>query len=282
MKMNGIVILNKPCGISSNTACRKVGKIIGEKKVGHLGTLDPMAEGVLPVALGKCTKLFDYYLKKRKTYIAEFTFGYETDTLDREGQIVVDGGKFPTKEEIVSILPQLCGKIAQIPPKYSAKKVSGRRAYDLARENIEFQLEPKDVIIYKLEMLEQIDNKTYKFLIECSAGTYIRSIARDLAYALHTFATMTRLQRTICGEFLIENSYVFEDINASSVISPTELLGNNTISIDENTFKHTFNTGYIELPSKGENELFVVKYDGNDVGIATQFDGKYKLVIRLV
>ncbi len=280
--MNGIVILNKPSGISSNTACRKVGKILGEKKVGHLGTLDPMAEGVLPVALGKCTKLFDYYLKKRKTYIAEFTFGYETDTLDREGRIVVDGGRFPTKEDIALVLPKLRGEIAQIPPKYSAKKVNGKRAYDLARENVEFELKPKDITIYKLEMLEQIDNKTYKFLIECSAGTYIRSIARDIAYALQTYATMTHLQRKMCGEFLIENSCTFDNINDSSVISPSELFGGNAINIDENTFKLAFNTGYINLPSVGENELFLVKLDTIDVGIATQFDGKYKLVIRLV
>ncbi len=280
--MNGIVILNKPCGISSNTACRKIGKILGEKKVGHLGTLDPMAEGVLPVALGKCTKLFDFYLKKRKTYIAEFTFGYETDTLDREGQVIFDGGSVPTREEIEGVLPQLRGDIAQIPPKYSAKKVNGKRAYDLARENIEFELHSKDITIYKLEVLEQIDAKTYKFLIECSAGTYIRSIARDLAYALQTYATMTRLQRTMCGEFSIENSYTFENINDSSVISPADLFGCNTISIDENAFQLAFNTGYIDLPSVGENELFLVKFDTTDVGIATQFGGKYKLIIRFV
>jgi len=280
--MNGLVILNKPCGISSNTACRKVGKILGEKKVGHLGTLDPMAEGVLPVALGKCTKLFDFYLKKRKTYIAEFVFGYETDTLDREGQVIFDGGRIPTKDEIEDILTKLRGKIAQIPPKYSAKKVNGKRAYDLARENVDFELKSKDIIIYKLEILEKIDAKTYKFLIECSAGTYIRSVARDLAYALQTYATMTRLQRTMCGEFSIENSYTFENIYESSVITPAKLLADKIINIDEKIFKLAFNTGYINLPSMGENELFLVRFNTTDVGIATQFDGKYKLIIRFV
>ena len=280
--MNGIVILNKPCGLSSNTACRKVGKLLGEKKVGHLGTLDPMAEGVLPITLGKCTKLFDYYLKKEKTYIAEFTFGYETDTLDIEGQIIANGGKIPTSEEILQVLPQLCGNIAQVPPKYSAKKINGKRAYDLARENINFELKAKNVTIYKLELLEQVRNNVYKFLIECSAGTYIRSIARDLACKLRTYAIMSKLTRTKCGEFTIENSHTFDSINENIVITPNKLLGDNVINIDEIIYKEVYNTGYINLLSNGENQLFLVKFNDVDFGIATQFDGKYKLIIRFI
>ena len=147
--MNGIVVLNKPQGLSSNTACKKVGRILNEKKVGHLGTLDPMAEGVLPVSLGKCTKLFDYYLKKNKEYVADFTFGYETDTLDADGKIMIDNGLIPSLNNIKLILNSFIGQQEQLPPKYSAKKVNGKRAYDLARKDEDFVLEPQLITIYE-------------------------------------------------------------------------------------------------------------------------------------
>ena len=239
--MNGIVVLNKPAGISSNTACRKVGKILGEKKVGHLGTLDPMAEGVLPVSLGKCTKLFDYYLNKNKTYIAEFTFGIETDTLDAEGIIISSGGQIPTLEEINTVLNKMIGEQYQLPPKYSAKKVNGKRAYDLARANVDFNLEPKLIHIYDLQCLSKVNHNTFQFKIECSSGTYIRSIARDIASKLNTHAYMSKLTRIKCGEFLIENSFKFEEINEKSIINLNTIFKNTKqIVIDNEKLLSTF------------------------------------------
>ncbi len=224
--MNGIVNLYKPSNMSSNTACRKVGKILGEKKVGHLGTLDPLAEGVLPVTLGKCTKLFDYYLQKDKAYIADFTFGEETDTLDAEGEIIDKCNLIPKADEIENVLPYFIGEQEQVPPRYSAKKLGGVRAYDLARNNKDFELKPKLIHIYNLKLLKQINNTTFRFLIECSSGTYIRSIARDLAYKVNSLAYMSYLQRTKCGDFCIENSVNFNNITENSVITIDELFRN--------------------------------------------------------
>ena len=224
--MNGIVNLYKPSNMSSNTACRKVGKILGEKKVGHLGTLDPLAEGVLPVTLGKCTKLFDYYLQKDKAYIADFTFGEETDTLDAEGEIIDKCNLIPKADEIENVLPYFIGEQEQVPPRYSAKKLGGVRAYDLARNNKDFELKPKLIHIYNIKLLKQINNTTFRFLIECSSGTYIRSIARDLAYKVNSLAYMSYLQRTKCGDFCIENSVNFNDITENSVITIDELFRN--------------------------------------------------------
>lgn len=224
--MNGIVNLYKPSNMSSNTACRKVGKILGEKKVGHLGTLDPLAEGVLPVTLGKCTKLFDYYLQKDKAYIADFTFGKETDTLDAEGEIIDKCNLIPKADEIENVLPYFIGEQEQVPPRYSAKKLGGVRAYDLARNNKDFELKPKLIHVYNIKLLKQINNTTFRFLIECSSGTYIRSIARDLAYKVNSLAYMSYLQRTKCGDFCIENSINFNDITENSVITIDELFRN--------------------------------------------------------
>ena len=224
--MNGIVNLYKPSNMSSNTACRKVGKILVEKKVWHLVTLDPLAEGVLPVTLGKCTKLFDYYLQKDKAYIADFTFGEETDTLDAEGEIIDKCNLIPKADEIENVLPYFIGEQEQVPPRYSAKKLGGVRAYDLARNNKDFELKPKLIYIYNLKLLKQINNTTFRFLIECSSGTYIRSIARDLAYKVNSLAYMSYLQRTKCGDFCIENSVNFNNITENSVITIDELFRN--------------------------------------------------------
>ncbi len=278
--MDGIVILNKPCGVSSNTACRKVGRLLGEKKVGHLGTLDPMAEGVLPVALGKCTKLFDYYLKKTKTYVAEFTFGYETDTLDREGEKLLDNGSVPSEEQIVAALKNFQGTISQLPPKYSAKKVNGQRAYDLARQNVNFDLQPKDITVYRYELLSKINECTYKFLIECSAGTYIRSLARDLAYSLDTYATMTALQRTKCGEFRIENSVTFDEVSEAAVISVAELFKENVVKIGRDECRAAYNTGYITTVANLDKLLYLVYCEQELAGVVAKHDERYKFIIR--
>ena len=283
--MNGIVILNKPVGISSNTACRKVGKIKKKKKVGHLGTLDPMAEGVLPVSLGKCTKLFDYYLNKEKTYIAEFTFGVETDTLDAEGEIVKSGGLIPTIDEINKVLNKMIGEQYQTPPKYSAKKVNGKRAYDLARANVDFDLKPKLIYIYDLQCLTQINNNIFQFKIVCSSGTYIRSIARDLAFQLNTYAYMSKLIRTKCGEFSIEDSVTFEEINEKSIIDLNKIfLNSKKVLINDKKQLSTFlNSGRVYIENCNSTmEDCVLIYDNEIISKGILDNGYYINKIRFI
>lgn len=254
--MQGIVVVKKEEGWSSFDVVKKIKRIFNTSKVGHLGTLDPMAEGVLPVAIGKATKLFDYYLKKTKTYIADFEFGYETDTLDREGEVINNCNKIPTPQEIRNVLIEFIGKTMQTPPKFSAVKINGKRAYSLARENKEFEIKPKEIEIRKLELLEQLSNSKFRILIDCSAGTYIRSLCRDIAYKLNSCATMTKLERVRSGNFTLENARTVSEIEKNpqeKVISITEALSHlPKINLDEKYFEKLKNGVKITLNKDAE------------------------------
>jgi tRNA pseudouridine55 synthase len=209
IKSFGFINVDKPSGIVSSTVVNKI-KWLSGVPCGHMGTLDPLASGVLPVGVGNATRLFDYFLEKEKEYIAEFTFGVDSDTLDSTGNLV-QGGHVPNETEIEGVLPALVGEVMQIPPKYSAKNVNGRRGYDLARAGIEFELAPKKVHIFSIDLLgkKEETEDTYLFKIRCGGGTYIRSIARDMAAALGTKAVMSALRRTQSGIFTLQNAIPF-------------------------------------------------------------------------
>lgn len=208
IKTYGFFNVDKPSGITSSTVVNKC-KWLTATPCGHMGTLDPLASGVLPVGVGNATRLFDYFLEKEKEYIAEFTFGVSSDTLDSTGEIEF-GGRIPSEAEIASVLPSLIGEIEQIPPKYSAKNVNGRRGYELARAGVEFELPAKRVKIFGVELLGKGEREnSFAFKIKCGGGTYIRSIARDMAFALDTNAVMSALKRTKSGVFEIENAIPF-------------------------------------------------------------------------
>ncbi len=211
--MNGFLNVYKPRGMSSAHCLNKIKKKINYK-CGHMGTLDPLACGILPIGIGQATRLFDHLLDKKKVYIAEFTFGYETDTLDLEGEVIKQSAKIPTVSEIIAVLPSLCGKIMQIPPVFSAKCVDGKKSYQLARKGISVELPPKQVEIYSIKLIEE-RSPSFRFEISCGGGTYIRSICRDIAYSLETFATMTALERTESGFFTKENCIHLDDFLAS-------------------------------------------------------------------
>jgi len=212
MKNRGIIPINKPQNWTSFDVVNKLKYKLKPLKVGHLGTLDPMATGVLLVTVGKATKLFDLMQEKSKTYIAEFEFGYATDTLDSTGKVLNTTKKVPSLNEIIEILPSFIGKISQIPPKYSAKSINGVRAYDLARNNVEFELKPKIVEINNIKLISY-NNKILKLEIECGSGTYIRAIGRDIAQKLGSIATMTSLIRTKIDSYDVEDCYNINDIN---------------------------------------------------------------------
>lgn len=222
--MKGFVNINKPSGMTSSDVVVKVRGILrrasGEKqKVGHLGTLDPIGTGVLPIAVGSATRLFDYMQKKVKVYRASFVFGQTTDTLDITGNITGECDVFPTKEQIDVAVSAIHGEIDQIPPQYSAKSVDGVRAYDFARKGIEVDLKPKRITIYYIKTVDcdldgtpyDLDKNEYAFEIACSSGTYIRSIARDLAGALGTVAYMSSIHRIKSGDFEIQDSVTLAD-----------------------------------------------------------------------
>ncbi|MCD8307772.1 MAG: tRNA pseudouridine(55) synthase TruB [Clostridia bacterium] len=216
--VTGIINIDKSEGMNSTKVVSSIKRLTHVPGCGHMGTLDPMASGVLPVAVGNATRLFDFFLAKRKTYVAEFAFGLSSDTLDTTG-CVEERGSIPSAEEIEAALPQFTGDIEQIPPRYSAKRVNGRRGYDLAREGLEFDLKPAKVTVYSYKMLGPgpSDAGRFRFEIECGGGTYIRSLARDLGEALGTSAIMSALRRTKSGPFTLENAVKLEELTEHNI-----------------------------------------------------------------
>lgn len=196
-KINGWIVLDKPERMSSNSAMYRVRKFFSEK-TGYVGTLDPFAQGILPIAIGEARKFIPYVNDFEKEYIFSIKFGNETDTLDRDGVIIRSNGRIPKLEEISVIIPNFVGDIEQIPPAFSAIKINGVRAYKLARKGIEnIQLKPRVIKIHSLEIIsENLKNFEVTLRCVCSKGTYIRSLARDLCHRLNTCGYVSYLRRS--------------------------------------------------------------------------------------
>ncbi len=219
MKIDGIIILNKPTGMNSMKAVKKVQQMLNADKAGHLGTLDPLGSGVLPIALGKATKLFEQHLKDRKIYRTVFKFGFLADTLDSEGEVLKQEDVEITEKQVADATKLFVGRQNQMPPKYSAKKIKGKKAYELARADVDFELKPKEIEIFRFDFIEMLEKNTFLFEIECSSGTYIRSCCRDLAESLNTCATMVAIIRLQSGKYKIEDSIVLDEVSLSNVLA---------------------------------------------------------------
>ncbi|WP_102400681.1 tRNA pseudouridine(55) synthase TruB [Haloimpatiens massiliensis] len=215
--MNGVLNIYKPEGITSFDVVKSIRKITGEKKVGHAGTLDPMASGILPVCLGKGTKIIEYIMENHKVYITKLKLGVITDTYDREGRIIEEKNIENISEERVrEVINSFVGEIDQIPPMYSALKVGGKRLYELAREGIEIERNARKINIDSIEILD-IDIPYVKFKVACSKGTYIRSLCYDIGKSLSLGATMWELERTENGPFKKENSQLLSTLDSNNV-----------------------------------------------------------------
>ena len=211
---DGIINVNKPAGWTSQDVCAKLRHVLHIRKIGHTGTLDPMATGVLPVCVGKATRIIEYFDRDAKSYHASMKLGITTDTLDITGDILETAGYSDVSEKSVrEAFRAYTGHVRQIPPKYSALKINGKRAYDLAREGREFEIKPREIIIYNNE-IRRIDlgSGEIEFDVTCSKGTYIRTICDDIGRELGCGAVMTALTRTASGYFRIEDSHTIEEI----------------------------------------------------------------------
>ena len=204
--VHGWVNFDKPLGMTSTQAVGKVRWIFAAQKAGHAGTLDPLASGILPIALGDATKTMPYLVAAKKTYEFEIKWGIRTDTLDAEGEVVAVSDIIPTGQEIADILPQFMGEISQIPPAYSAIKIDGKRAYDLARSGKTPKMQPRLVHIDGLEILAALGDRA-TIRVDCGKGTYIRSLARDMACALGTEGSIIALRRIRVGSFAEDASF---------------------------------------------------------------------------
>ncbi len=276
--MNGLINLYKPTLMSSAQAVARVKRILGVKTVGHMGTLDPMAEGVLVIGVGKSARLFDYLIKRRKTYVAKFTFGYETDTLDALGTVVKTTADIPSAEAVLGAMMSMLGKIRQVPPAYSAKHVDGKRAYALARGGADVVLKPSDVEIYDVQLVCQPRPDETVFRIECSAGTYIRSLCRDAAVMCGSLATLTYLQRTQSGVFDVSDSISLEalEVRGGAALIPPDVALSDMPRLDvPHSLRAELENGRkIETDISGDTLVYC---DGDLFGIGCNAGGVLKL-----
>lgn len=209
--ISGWVILDKPIGIGSTQCVGKVKWLFQAAKAGHAGTLDPLATGMLPLALGEATRTVPYIMDGQKTYRFTVTWGAETNTDDLEGEVVNSSEKRPSKDEILALLPTYTGEIKQVPPKFSAIKIDGERAYKLARDGEEVEIEARTVEIESLSLVSS-DENTATFETRCGKGTYVRALARDMGRDLECFGHITELRRTAVGPFLEEDLVPLEKL----------------------------------------------------------------------
>jgi tRNA pseudouridine55 synthase len=211
--VDGWVVLDKPVGMTSTQAVSRLKRIYNAKKAGHAGTLDPLASGILPVAFGEATKTVPFVQDGEKAYSFIVRWGAETDTDDSDGRIARESEARPTREAIQALLPRFLGEILQTPPQYSAIKIAGERAYDLAREGEHVELKPREVTIHRLELVDTTADEAH-FTMECGKGAYVRAIARDLGRLLGCFGHVTALRRTRVGAFSEDDSFTLEEIEA--------------------------------------------------------------------
>ena len=287
---NGILIVNKPSGITSRDVVNIVGKTLNTKKVGHTGTLDPMATGVLVLCLGNALKVCELITANDKEYIAKVILGIETETLDTTSPIINTKKTNITKEEIEKVLNSFKGSYLQEVPKYSAVKINGKKLYEYAREGKEIELPKKMVTIYDIQLVSDITyyNDTTSFYIKTtvSKGTYIRSLIRDIGYKLNTYGCMDSLERTRQGIFNIDNSYTLEEIknNNYKLLSIEESLPNiPLVEVDNKTlFKirngvklKKFFAGDMAIIKDKNKVVAIYKNDLNESKLFKMIDNSY-------
>ncbi|MGK2923887.1 MAG: tRNA pseudouridine(55) synthase TruB [Methyloceanibacter sp.] len=214
--VSGWLILDKPEGLTSTKAVGRVRWLYDATKAGHAGTLDPLATGILPIAFGEATKTVPFAVEGAKAYRFTVRFGAETDTEDTEGKVTETSDLRPSREEIEAALPQFTGAISQVPPRYSALKVDGARAYDLARDEEEFELAPRTVTVHRLTLVDLPDPDHCVLEAECGKGTYVRALARDLGRALGCLGHVSALRRTRVGAFGEAEAVTLEEVEAAA------------------------------------------------------------------
>ena len=276
---DGILIIDKPQDFTSHDVVAKIRKIIGTKKVGHTGTLDPMATGVLVVCVGAATKLVEYFTSKEKVYEAKIKLGIKTDTADITGNIIetsnLDCIKEMTEDQIKETIKTFIGKQKQVPPKYSSIKVNGMKLYEYARKGIEVKIEPRDIEIFDINNIS-VENDEISYTVHCSKGTYIRSLCEDIATKLGTCGTMSYLRRIKTGEFSIENAITIEEIQEDKIYH-MEKLFDNKIVIEKDLDKLL---NGMELPCDKPDGLYSL-YTNCYIGIGKIKDKKLKREIIL-
>ncbi len=289
--MQGLILLNKPQGITSFSAVNKIKWLAGEKRVGHTGTLDPLATGLLPVFIGRPTALAGIVLDADKSYIATVKLGITTDTCDITGTALTQNEVQVTKEQLEVVLGRFRGEISQVPPMYSALKRDGVRLYELARQGKTVEIEARRVTISKLELVS-FEGDTFKIAVDCSKGTYIRSLCRDIGDALSCGATMTELCRTATGGFSIEQTVSLDELtkeNIKAYLLPEEtaLTYLREVMVTEKQAIRFSNGGQLaferlKASDFSDGELLRIKYNDKFLGVGYADSKNEQIAIKCV
>lgn len=277
---NAIIVVNKPSNYTSRDIVNIVGKTLNTKKIGHTGTLDPLASGVLVLLTGRYTKLADMLTSLNKEYIAEIKLGLKTDTLDITGNILEQQNFNITKQQIINVLSSFIGTYHMEVPLYSAIKINGKKLYEYARNNENIELPTKDVQIYNLELLAFKDD-IIKFKAKVEKGTYIRSLIRDICTSLNTIGTMNSLIRTKQGNFKLEDAFTLEDIknNKYKSLNIKEALNIPTYELNAEELKKVLNGNEINI-KQNESYLLLTK-SKEEIAIYQKDNDKYKCYVML-
>ena len=289
---SGWIFVNKPKNVSSFDVIRQLKKIFSIKRIGHAGTLDPLATGILPIAFGSATKTIPYLVSSKKEYRFSISWGIRTTTHDMEGEVIDESNFVPSKEDILDAVSDFKGEFYQRPPKYSAVKINGQRAYKLARSGIDFNIKEKKVKLYKLILKDHKKNKT-EFLAKVGKGFYIRSLARDLCEKLATSGVIDSLERTELGQFSLENAFSLETIEKLVHSAPAGMVGGNllvplsevlddipALLISDKEAKRfqqgqSFSNNDLLKYSKLGREVLLLK-DNRPIGLATVVENSFK------
>lgn len=275
--MNGFFFLDKPRGPTSHDLVRQVRRCCNGVKAGHSGTLDPMASGLLICAVGDATRLLPYVPDEPKRYAFDMQFGTETDTLDAEGKVVASGGRVPDNDELAGAIPAFCGKISQTPPRFSAVRVDGERAYDLARADKDFELQKREITVFELSVVGYDKDAAQASLeVTCSGGTYVRSLVKDIAAALGTIAYASLIRRLAMGPFSVEQAFAPETLVANAaeriVEARTVLQSLPSFELSEKQLDLVAAGASIKVD---KNDHVVIAYDGKgDVAAVLKRDGE--------
>ncbi|WP_243342490.1 tRNA pseudouridine(55) synthase TruB [Anaerococcus sp. AGMB09787] len=284
---SGILIVDKEEGISSARVVSLVRAAFNQKKVGHTGTLDLEASGLLPIVLGKATKVSDYMMEKQKTYIAKAHFGIKTDTLDRAGEVIGRSDKVISKEELEAVLENYKGEIEQIPPMYSALKVNGKKLYDLAREGQTIDRKRRKVRIYDIKIID-FAFPLATIEVTCSKGTYIRTLIDDIGEDLGTLAYVKGLRRIRVGNFLVEDAIKSQDIMETDIEDLKAMLKGPDLALeryerydlDQTYFKKIINGMTVRIPDKNQG-LVRLYIDNEFIGLARAFLSKGEYFLKM-
>ena len=289
---SGWIFVNKPKNVSSFDVIRRLKKIFSIKRIGHAGTLDPLATGILPIAFGSATKTIPYLVSSKKEYRFSISWGIRTTTHDMEGEVIDESNFVPSKEDILDAVSDFKGEFYQRPPKYSAVKINGQRAYKLARSGIDFNIKEKKVKLYELIIKDHKKNKT-EFLAKVGKGFYIRSLARDLCEKLATSGVIDSLERTELGQFSLENAFSLETIEKLVHSAPAGMVGGDlliplsevlddipALLISNKEAKRiqqgqSFFNDYLHKNSKLGSEVLLLK-DKRPIGLATVGENSFK------